>query len=401
MDTPLPTLPRRLRYLIEALLVNTLILSTLYQLIVYLANRRFWSRTLPPVDTPPSVSVVVPLRSKNLDTLALLHLLAVTAPSDAYELLLVLEDEHDPAWDIAQEVTRSYPDVARVVFSGSAAGHNGKIHNLNAGYQVASGDLVAFVDADVQTSAELWNAALAVMDDAGVGAAFAPPLVPDFAPAETAWLTGGEMLAGLYTNHIRAAGLPLAALTNHVTELQGGFMLFRHHVLEEAGGFLHLLDSAADDISLGQLVRENGYRIAVIPVPVHMVPEEQMFDEVTARILRKMIIAHAYFPLRFLASPFTNPLIAGLSLGLITESEGRWWGRRLWWGLVGLRMTLAYDLDRTRFGRGWSWIAYAQLFMLDTFIVPALWLRALFRRSFVWRGRTYRIHAGGRVVLPE
>ena len=33
---------KRLRYTIETLLVNALILSTLYQLVVYLANRRFW-----------------------------------------------------------------------------------------------------------------------------------------------------------------------------------------------------------------------------------------------------------------------------------------------------------------------------------------------------------------------
>jgi hypothetical protein len=64
-------------------------------------------------------------------------------------------------------------------------------------------------------------------------------------------------------------------------------------------------------------------------------------------------------------------------------------------------MAIAYELDRVRFGRGFTWIAYAQLFMLDTFIAPALWARALFQRTFTWHGRTYRIAQGGKVSLAE
>ena len=83
---------RYARYAIETLLVNALIGSTLYQLAVYLANRRFWRQApSPPAESVPSVSAVVPLRGKTLDTLALLHLMAVSAPTPDYELLLVLD----------------------------------------------------------------------------------------------------------------------------------------------------------------------------------------------------------------------------------------------------------------------------------------------------------------------
>jgi hypothetical protein len=64
-------------------------------------------------------------------------------------------------------------------------------------------------------------------------------------------------------------------------------------------------------------------------------------------------------------------------------------------------MAIAYELDRIRFGRGFTWIAYAQLFMLDTFIAPALWARALAQRTFLWHGRTYRIAQGGKVTPVE
>jgi cellulose synthase/poly-beta-1,6-N-acetylglucosamine synthase-like glycosyltransferase len=387
---------KRLRYTVETLLVNALILSTLYQLVVYLANRRFWRQTpLPPADTGPPVSVIVPLRDKTPDTLALLHLMAVTGPTPAYEVLLVLEDERDPAYPVAAAVAQHYPDTVRLVTSGPAGQHVGKTHLLNAGYQAARGELIAFVEANVQIGAELWNAALAALEDPAVGALFAPPLVnqPDHYGTAT---TGGEVLTALYTNHACTAGLPLAALNNRVRTLASGFIVLRRQAIEDAGGLLYLLDEAAADISLGRAVRAVGYRLHAIPVPARIVPGTQPANEAMRHLLRQLIITRAYQLPAFLAWPFTNPLTVGFVLSFITEHEGRWWGRRTWWFFIWLRMAIAYELDRIRFGRGFTWLAYAQLFMLDTFIAPALWARALFQRTFIWQGRTYRIQQGGK-----
>lgn len=390
-------LPKRLRYTIETLLVNALVLSTLYQLLVYLANRRFW-RQLPPVpaDSAPSVSAIVPLHGKTLDTLALLHLMAITRPTNRYQLIFVLEDSTDPAYPLAREMVESYPGLAEIVISGPAGSHVGKLHNLNAGYQAARGDLIAFIDSDVQISAELWNAALAVMADPTVGAAFAPPLVAEpERRSSTSVPTGGEMMTALHINHARTAGLPFAALSDRVRSMAGGFMIFHRRVLEQAGGLLHLLNDAADDLALGRVMRENGQRIAVIPVPARIIPAPETFNEATQHLLRILTISRAYNPRDFIAWPFTNPLTVGFILGWITEREGRWWGRRTWWLFAFLRMALAYELDRIRFGHAFTWTAYPQLFMLDTFISPALWARALVRRTISW-GRLYWITQGGK-----
>jgi ceramide glucosyltransferase len=394
---------KRLRYTVETLLVNVLILSTLYQLLVYLANRRFWRQApLPPADSAPSISVIVPLRGKTPDTLALLHLVAVTGPTPDYEVILALENDRDPAYPVAQAVAQNYPDIVRITLSGPAGRHVSKIHKLNAGYQAARGELIALVDPNVQVGAELWNAALAALQDSTIGAIFAPPLADEPQRlTSTEVPTGGEVLAAMYTNHAQTAGLPLAALSNRIRTLSSGFIVFRRQVLEEAGGLLHLLDDAAEDISLGRALREIGYRLYAIPVPAHILLEPRPITEVTNDLLRKLIVARAYHLPAFLAWPFTNPLTVGFTLGFITEHEGRWWGRRTWWFFIWLRMAIAYELDRIRFGRGFTWIAYAQLFMLDTFIAPALWARALFQRTFIWRGRTYRIFQGGKTVPLE
>ncbi|HVO70549.1 MAG TPA: glycosyltransferase family 2 protein [Aggregatilineaceae bacterium] len=394
---------RFLRYTIETILVNALVFSTLYQLVVYLANRRFWRQpSPPPVETVPSISVVVPLHGKSPDTLAQLHLLAITRPTDQYDVTLVLESDQDLAYPAAQAVARSYPQIVRVVTSGPAGSHAVEMHALNAGYQAAHGDLVAFVEAHVQLSVELWNAALAVLADPDIGAAYAPPLVREPEHRGSSRVpTGGEMLTALYTNHAQTAELPFAALGNRVQELSSGFMIVRRRVLQDMGGLLYLLDQAAADISLGRAVREIGYRLAAIPVPARVLPEPETFNEATHHLQRVLMVRRACRPAAYLAQPFTNPLTVGFLLGFITEREGRRWGRRTWWVFVWLRMAIAYELDRVRFGRGFTWIAYAQLFMLDTFIAPVLWARALFQRTFTWHGRTYRIAQGGRVSPAE
>ncbi len=394
---------RYVRYAIETLLVNALIGSTLYQLAVYLANRRFWRQAPPPpAESAPPVSAVVPLRGKTLDTLALLHLMAISAPTADYELLLVLESERDPAYAAAQQVAESYPGRARIVFSGPPGSHTDKLHKLNVGYQVARGDLIAFVDAQVQVGAGLWHAALAALQDPSVGAVFAPPLAaePEHR-GESGLGAGGKMLSALHLNHAQTAPIPFAAFGNRLNALANGFMVVRRRALDEAGGLLHLLDEGSDGISLGRALRETGWRIAAIPVPALIVPKQESFNEAVSRLRRHLIVSRAYSRPTFIAWPFTNPLTVGLLLGFITEREGRWWGHRTWWAFVALRLAIAYELDRVRFGRGFTWMAYAQLFMLDTFIAPALWARALFQRTFTWRGRTYRIARGGKVTAVE
>lgn len=393
-------MPKRLRYTIETLLVNALILSTFYQLLVYLANRRFWRRTLdPPAHADPSISAVVPLYGKSLDTLALLHVIAVTRPTPDYDVVLVVESTHDSAYATAQDTAAGYPDSVRVVISGDPGTYNPRLHALNAGWQQAQGDLVAFIDPDVYLREDMWFAALSMLEDPALGAVFAPPLIREPDPrSATGPATGGEMLTALHINHARTAGLPFAAISDRVPAMASGFMVLRREVLERAGGMLHLLDQAADDQALSRLVIESGAGIAALPVPARKIPAPETFNEATEHLSRILITSRVYNPRDFFVWLFTNPLTVGFALGWITEREGRWWGRRTWWFFTWLRLALAYELDRIRFGQAFHWTAYPQLFMLDTFIAPALWLQATYRRTFTWRGRTYRIHPGGAIT---
>lgn len=388
---------RYVRYTIETLLVNALILSSIYQLVVYIANRRFWRQTVAPDDQAPPISVVVPLQDKGPDTLALLHVLAITGPVSDYEVILVLESTREPVYAVAQEIAASYPAVVHVHVAGPARDRVWAMHAWSAGAQVASGTLIAFIDPNVQMSAELWNVALSAMAAPEVGAVFAPPLaqVPDYLAGSRPAM-GGETLPTLHINQVTTAQLPLLALSGRLRGMMNGFILVRRAALDAMGGLLHLLDESGEAVALGRAVREAGYRVTAVPVPARVTLEPESIREGTRHLMRRLVVSRAYHLPSYLIQPFTSPLTVGFLLGFITEREGRWWGRRTWWFFVWLRMALAYELDRLRFGHSLSPMTYAQLFMQETFITPALWAQGLVRRTVTWRRRTMRIAQGGK-----
>lgn len=394
---------RRMRLAVHTLLVNALVLSSLYHALIYLANRRFWRQPPPPPpEDVPAVSAIVPLHERTLDTLAVLYRLATQRPNDRYEVILALESEDAPAYAVAREAADTYPDVIRIVLAGPPGDRAPVIHLLHAGTEAAQGALVAFVVPDVHVTAELWNAALAALADPALGAAFAPPLAAEPEHRESAAVpTGGETLVALYVNHARTAALPLAALTGRVRGMANGFMLVRRSALDAAGGLRPLLDQADPAAALGRHLRGAGIGIGVIPVPAMRSLERQTSRASMEHLAQDLAVARAYNPAVFGAWPLTNPLTVGFLLGWITEAQGRWWGRRTWWAFAAFRLLVAYGLDRQRFGRAFTLAAYGQLFMLDTFISPALWLRALVRRRVALHGRAYRLRQGGQIVPLE
>ncbi len=69
---------------------------------------------------------------------------------------------------------------------------------------------------------------------------------------------------------------------------------------------LHLLDEAQTD-QPGARAARDGWRIAAVPVPALIVPEQESFNEAVSRLRRHLIISRAYSRPTFIAWPFTNP----------------------------------------------------------------------------------------------
>jgi glycosyltransferase involved in cell wall biosynthesis len=191
----------------------------------------------------PKVSVVVCAYNAeetiedNLDSLARLDY-----PN--YEVIVVNDGSRDATPLIA----------ARYPFRLVSVPNGGLSAARNLGWQAATGEIVAYTDADTRVDAD-WLSYLVqpflTTDAAGVGG-------PNIAPEDDDWIA--QCVA-------RSPGGPAhVLLDNTVAEhIPGCNMAFRRQALEEVGGFNPVYTKAGDDVDVCWRLQERGRHLAFSP----------------------------------------------------------------------------------------------------------------------------------------
>jgi dolichol-phosphate mannosyltransferase len=115
----------------------------------------------PEVDRPIRLSVVIPTLNERRNILKLVRqLMGLLDPElgDAYELIIVDDDSSDRTWELAAELAATYPQL-RVI---RREGERGLSTAVIRGWQVARGEVLGVIDADLQHPPEvtvrLWRA---------------------------------------------------------------------------------------------------------------------------------------------------------------------------------------------------------------------------------------------------
>ncbi|WP_052664328.1 glycosyltransferase [Nitriliruptor alkaliphilus] len=193
----------------------------------------------------PSISVVICAYNAGA-TLAecLDHTCAIEYPG--LEILVVNDGSADDTADIA----RRYPRVRLVDLP-----HAGLSVARNAGYEAATGDIVAYLDSDAYPQPE-WPYYLALgFDGAMVGGVGGPNVPPPSDPV------GAHRVA-------RSPGGPVHVLISddRAEHVPGCNMAFwREEVLTDVGGFDPIYDAAGDDVDLCWKVLDRGWEIGFHP----------------------------------------------------------------------------------------------------------------------------------------
>lgn len=154
----------------------------------------------------------------------------------------------DGSTDQTLEVARTFP------FTVLPLSHGGLGRARNAGIEAASGEIVAFLDADAECHPE-WPYRLALaLDEQGVGATGGPdilPTAPPFLERAVAASPGGPQ--HVLVSSCRADHLP------------GCNIAFRRTALEEIGGFDQAFTSAGGDVDACWRLLDAGHEIAFSP----------------------------------------------------------------------------------------------------------------------------------------
>ncbi len=188
----------------------------------------------------PAISVVVCARNEE----ALIgRCLASLERCDYPDLEVIVCD--DGSTDRTLELARSSP------FRVLALEHGGLSTARNAGLAAATGEIVAYLDADAEAHPE-WPYRLALAFDAdNVGAAGGTNLTPLDAPFVERAVA-------------EAPGAPIHVLAtdDRAEHVPGCNMAFRRAALEEIGGFDPIHRAAGDDVDVCWKLLDRGYEIA-------------------------------------------------------------------------------------------------------------------------------------------
>ena len=351
------------------------------------ALRRFRERKAEPVrGTLPPVTILKPLHGAEPELYENLRSFCEQAYPQ-FQVIFGARDPADPALEIARRLAREFPDAdLRIVDGGSAdRAANPKIANVSAMMADAKYDLLAIVDSDIHVAPGYLATLASVFSDPAVGAAtclYAGIPLEGSAPAIGAAIVNERFMPSVL----------VAMMIEPLEYCFGSTMAVRRNVLEKIGGLAALGAGIGDDFTLGKLVSEAGYRVALCPTVVQMTVSDSDLSELWVHQLRWQRTVLAARPRGFAGSLVTHVLPLAALSAILCRSKTL--GGLLFGAAFALRVAVQSEASKTLAlkTRPSAWlIAAADAIAFGT------WVAAFFSGDVTWRNRKFTIAPGGRL----
>ena len=335
----------------------------------------------------PGISVLKPLRGLDPDAVANF---ASFCGQDygRWEILFGAEDESEPGLEAVRQVARAYPDVAiRIILGNSATGANPKVRTLASLARQAKYSLLLVSDSDICAGRSHLRRMIEPLRDPSVG------VVTCFYRTQARGLIG--KLDALSLSMEFLPGALVARKLEGMSFAMGAGILIRREVLDGIGGFAALEDGLADDYLLGKLPAQKGHRVEVAhDVVDHRLATRSLAD-LRARQKRWNLGIRTSRPWGYAGLIFTQGTSAALLLLLAAGGSALGWSIAL--STIGIRLGagwfLAEQCLHDRSIRRFLWLV-----PIRDLLGTLLWLTSFFGDTVVWRGRRFRIGAGGRIL---
>ncbi len=332
-----------------------------------------------------------------------------------YRVLLIVEDESDPAYPLLRDAMAQYPGrQADIVFAGVAGPNEGqKVHNLLAALEKlkqddAGEEVWVFADSDAvpglnwmgELVGPLWQ------DRTAVTTGFRW-LIPQAAEGDSGKVSGG----GGPSFWSKIASILNSSTTGMIrnetfTHAWGGSMAMRVSTAMEADLVGRWRGSISDDYQVTRMCRDLGKRVYFVPECLVASPVDYDFAGLCDFAYRQYVITRIHAPFVFVAALFINSLyFLGLAsaVTLLIQPATRHHTRFA----IGV-FVLVFVANQVRAGFRRSVVRAAlgeevaeQLratLILDRWATP-VWLginwvllvRAVFGKTISWRDIRYRI----------
>lgn len=374
---------------VRPVLLTLCVSATAFYAYAFYLARDFLARPGPRADlrVEPPVSILKPIRGIDRDAAANFESFC-RQDYGTWEILFGAEDENEPGLDAARQVAREHPDLPiRILVGNGPAGTNPKVRLLANLVREARYSVLLVSDSDIRVGRSHLKRMVEPLTDPRVG------VVTCFYRTVADGLVGRIDALSLSTEFV--PGALVARKMEGMSFAMGAGILIRRQVLDGIGGFAAIADSLADDYLLGKLPAKAGHRVELSHDVVDHRLGTSSLRELGDRQTRWNLGIRTSRPWSYAGIVFMQGTSAALLFLLATG------GSALGWSVAGV--TLAVRLAVARF------IATRCLgdrtISRSLWLVPirdllgtAFWLGAFFGSTVVWRGRRFRIGAGGRIL---
>ncbi len=306
-----------------------------------------------------------------------------------YQVIFGVADPHDPAVPLLRRILQESPsDRDQLVIGSEVYGPNRKMSLLHQMLPYAVHEIVIVSDSDVR-----------------VGPGYLRHIAPLFFDQSVGLVTclyrgdGAESLAarleGWFINDVFAPSVLAAYATEGVTFAFGSTLALRRTILDRIGGFMPFADLLADDYYLAQEAHRQGYHLLLSDLPVACILGRSGFSEVFGRLVRWNRTNRASRPIGYLLYGISHGTIFSLLYVLLNRlSPGALAAAAT---TIGVRAITGGMVDalilKSRHAAARLW-----LLLPGDFLSFTAWLLSFTGKRIRWRGRSYRIVPGGRLV---
>lgn len=349
-------------------------------------------RRRPPVEPvedtgPPRVSVLLPTYNEGARLRPCLEGLLRQGAS-VREILVIDGNSSDDTERLVHGIAAHDARVRLLREPPLPNGWIGKVWALQQGLEHSSSEWVLNVDADIEPTAGLVAATVAVAEELRLDAVSFSPCFAGQTAAEQ-WVQ-----AALVVTLVYRSGTPpeSGVLPRHRTLANGQCFLTRRAVLQAHGGYGIARASFSDDVTLARHLARRGARVGFLDGSLlFKVRSYESLGEMWREWGRSVALEDATAPWLLAAEIALLALVQAAPLPmLLLQAAGIWslplWGTAIVSALLLIRFGMLAVLKGSYERRHWTyWLSP----LADVIALVRL-IRSALRRPTSWRGRSYR-----------
>lgn len=377
--------------ILHSLLPFVIILPPLaYSLLALLCAAKFFkkvggARYSP---APPAVSILKPVKGVDESSYDNFASYCCQQYAGIQQLLFAVASPDDPAVAVIHQLVAAFPhhDI-ELVINPALHGPNYKVSNLINAFSQVKHDIIIVSDSDINVPAHYLNSVTAHFSVPQVGlvsSLYRTSTLHGIATAVEAIGFTAEMIPNVL----------VAQQIEGVTFALGASMAVRREALASIGGFQALAGYLADDYQLGNKIHRAGWRIALDRCFVESVIKPENLMTVLSRQLRWARTMRVSRPGGYLASGITHFFPAAFLAVLVAPSLPM--GISAVTLLYGVRLCVSTIFSR-RYVRDGLFPRWLWLLPLRDMLAFFVWGLSFLGNRVEWRGRRFKLKAGGKI----